>query len=55
MASSVVSSLLLPFINAVSESNVTGAKRLKPLQKSVDTVQTTIDTTQNGLVATRHL
>lgn len=46
MASSVVSSLLLPFINAVSESNVTGAKRLKTLQKSVDTVQTTIDTTQ---------
>lgn len=46
MASSVVSSLLLPFINAVSESNVTGAKRLKPLQKSADTVQTTIDTTQ---------
>ena len=46
MASSVVSSLLLPFINAVSESNVTGAKRLRPLQKSVDTVQTTIDTTQ---------
>lgn len=46
MASSVVSSLLLPFINAVSESNVTGAKRLKSLQKSADTVQTTIDTTQ---------
>lgn len=46
MASSVVSSLLLPFINAVSESNVTGAKRLKTLQKSADTVQTTIDTTQ---------
>lgn len=46
MASSVVSSLLLPFINAVSESNVTGAKRLTPLQKSADTVQTTIDTTQ---------
>lgn len=46
MASSVVSSLLLPFINAVSESNITGAKRLKSLQKSVDTVQTTIDTTQ---------
>ena len=46
MASSVVSSLLLPFINAVSESNVTGAKRLKLLQKSADTVQTTIDTTQ---------
>lgn len=46
MASPVVSSLLLPFINAVSESNVTGAKRLKPLQKSADTVQTTIDTTQ---------
>jgi len=46
MASSVVSSLLLPFINAVSESNVTAAKRLKPLQKSADTVQTTIDTTQ---------
>ena len=46
MASPVVSSLLLPFINAVSESNVTGAKRLKTLQKSVDTVQTTIDTTQ---------
>lgn len=46
MASSVVSSLLLPFINAVSESNVTGAKRLKPLQKSADTVQTTIDTTK---------
>ncbi len=46
MASSVVSSLLLPFINAVSESNVTGAKRLKTLQKSVDTVQTTIDTTK---------
>ena len=46
MASSVVSSLLLPFINAVSESNVTGAKLLKPLQKSADTVQTTIDTTQ---------
>ena len=42
MASSVVSSLLLP----VSESNVTGAKRLRPLQKSADTVQTTIDTTQ---------
>lgn len=46
MASSVVSSLLLPLINAVSESNVTGAKRLKSLQKSADTVQTTIDTTQ---------
>ena len=46
MASSVVSSLLLPFINAVSESNVTGVKRLKSLQKSADTVQTTIDTTQ---------
>ena len=46
MASPVVSSLLLPFINAVSERNVTGAKRLKPLQKSADTVQTTIDTTQ---------
>ena len=46
MASSVVSSLLLPFINAVSESNVTCAKRLRPLQKSADTVQTTIDTTQ---------
>lgn len=46
MASSLVSSLLLPFINAVSESNVTGAKRLKSLQKSADTVQTTIDTTQ---------
>lgn len=46
MASSVVSSLLLPFINAVSESNVTGAKCLRPLQKSADTVQTTIDTTQ---------